>query len=82
VAAQDCPVLLFVSHMTMHWSELLQAGSASHAESCEQQLFAVHASHALGPSAAQTMTEHGWFCPQQAPCTHWPEQHADGGPQG
>jgi len=80
-AEHDAPVLPFASHMATHWIDLLHAGSASHAESCAQQLFAVHASHALGPSATQTMTVHGCIWPQQAPCTHWPEQHADGAPQ-
>ena len=80
-AEHDAPVWVPVSHIAVHRSDLLQAGSDSQAESCGQQAFAEHASHALGPIAAQTMTVHGCICPQQVPCTHWPEQQATGEPQ-
>jgi hypothetical protein len=81
VFAHEAALVPPVSHVATHWRDLSHAASASHAEICWQQWVAVHASHALGPTGAQPVTEHGVVWPQQAPCTHWPEQHAEGEPQ-
>jgi hypothetical protein len=54
--------------------------SFSHAVSCVQQLAAVQASHAAGPSGMHTGDTHGCVCPQHVPPKHRPEQHDVGSP--